>query len=156
MRILVDADACPVKKEILKVAKEKSIEVHMFFDNSHQYEDGYSTVYIHVYNDGYSEVFILDKGADSVDYFLINKVQSGDIVVSQDYGVASMGLSRKAYVLNQNGMIYTDDNILSLLSRRAMNQKIRKHSRVKGPKKRTKEDNTKFENSLRKIINSIL
>lgn len=143
MRILVDADACPVKTEILKVAKENKIDVHMFFDNSHQYEDGYSTVYI------------LDKGADSVDYFLINKVKKGDIIVTQDYGVASMGLSKNAYVLNQNGLIYTDDNIMTLLSRRALNQKIRKHSRVKGPKKRTKEDNIKFENSLRKIINSI-
>jgi len=144
MRILVDADACPVKTEILKVAKENNMEVHMFFDNSHQYEDGYSTVYI------------LDKGADSVDYFLINKVQAGDIIISQDYGVASMGLSKRAHVLNQNGLIYTDDNMMSLLSRRAMNQKIRKHSRVKGPKKRTKEDNAKFEKSLRNIINSIL
>ncbi len=144
MRILVDADACPVKSEILRVAKEHSIETHMFFDNSHSYEDGYSTVYI------------LDKGADSVDYFLINKVQEGDIIVTQDYGVASMGLSKKAFVLNQNGLIYTDDNILTLLSRRALNQKIRKHSRVKGPKKRTKQDNAKFENSLRKIINNIL
>ena len=144
MRIMVDADACPVKKEILTVAKEFKLEVHMFFDNSHQYEDGYSTVYI------------LDKGADSVDYYLINRVQKGDIIVSQDYGVASMGLSKKAHVLNQNGLIYNDDNMMSLLSRRAMNQKIRKHSRVKGPKKRTKEDNAKFEKSLRFIINSIL
>lgn len=143
MRILVDADACPVKKEILKVAKELNLDVHMFFDNSHQYEDGYSTVYI------------LDKGSDSVDYFLINKVQQGDIIVSQDYGVASMGLAKKAKVINQNGLIYTDENILSLLSRRAMNQKLRKHTRVKGPKKRTKEDNIKFENSLRKLINNI-
>lgn len=144
MRILVDADACPVKSEILTVAKEFKLEVHMFFDNSHQYEDGYSTVYI------------LDKGADSVDYFLINKTLIGDIIISQDYGVASMGLSKKAHVLNQNGLIYNDDNMMSLLSRRAMNQKIRKHSRVKGPKKRTKEDNKKFEKSLRFIINSIL
>jgi uncharacterized protein YaiI (UPF0178 family) len=143
MRILVDADACPVKNEILKVAKEKKLEVIMFFDNSHQYEDGYSKVYI------------LDKGADSVDYFLINKSQPGDIIITQDYGVASMGLAKNAYVLHHNGLIYTDDNILSLLSRRALNQKIRKHTRVRGPKKRTQEDNIKFEKSLRKIINSI-
>lgn len=142
MRILVDADACPVKKEILKVAKECAIPVSMFFDNSHQYSDGYS------------EVFILDKGADSVDYFLINRVQKGDIIVSQDYGVASMGLSKNAFVINQNGLVYTDDNIMSLLTSRAMNQKLRKHTRVKGPRKRTKEDNQKFELSLRKLIKS--
>ena len=93
MRILVDADACPVKKEILEIAKEKNIEVSMFFDNAHVYEDGYSTVYI------------LDKGADSVDYFLINKTVAGDIIVTQDYGVATMALSKKAYPINQNGLI---------------------------------------------------
>ena len=87
---------------------------------------------------------------------LINKVTPGDIIVTQDYGVASMGLSKRAHVLSQNGLIYTDDNMMSLLSRRAMNQKTRKHSRVKGPKKRTQDDNVKFEKSLRIIINSIL
>lgn len=142
MRILVDADACPVKEIIVRLAKEKKIEVSMFFDNSHLYEDGYSKVYI------------LDKGRDSVDYFLINKVQPGDIVVSQDYGVASMALGKKAYPINQNGLIYTDDNILSLLNQRAINQKIRRHKNMKGPKKRTPENNKKFEEKLRFLINN--
>lgn len=141
MRILVDADACPVKNEILKVAKEYQMEVHMFFDNSHEYKDGYSTVYI------------LDKGADSVDYALINKSEQGDIIVTQDYGVATMALSKKAFPINQNGMIYNDDNMMGLLSQRALNQKLRKHTRIKGPKKRTKKDNQDFEISLRKLIN---
>lgn len=142
MRILVDADACPVKKEILEVAKEYKLEVHMFFDNAHEYHDGYSTVYI------------LDKGADSVDYALINKTVKGDIVVTQDYGVATMALSKKAYPINQNGLIYNDDNILSLLNQRALNQKLRKHVKMKGPKKRTKENNINFKNSLIKVIKS--
>ena len=98
MRIMVDADACPVKELILKHAKMHKLEVHMFFDNSHVYKDGYSTVYI------------LDKGADSVDYALINKSQKGDIVVTQDYGVATMALSKNCYPINQNGLIYDDDN----------------------------------------------
>lgn len=142
MRILVDADACPVKKEILKLAKEYELEVHMFFDNSHEYSDGYSTVYI------------LDKGADSVDYALINKSKPGDIIVTQDYGVASMALSKTAYPINQNGLIYNDDNMMGLLSQRALNQKLRRHTRMKGPKKRTIQNNKDFENSLRKLINS--
>jgi len=144
MRILVDADACPVKKEVLVCAKEQNLEVHMFFDNSHEYEDGYSTVYI------------LDKGADSVDYALINKSLVGDIIISQDYGVATMALSKMAFPINQNGMIYNDDNIMSLLTNRAMNQKIRRHKNMKGPKKRTKQNNIDFENSLRKLIKSNL
>ena len=141
---MVDADACPVKKEILELAKEYSIEVMMFFDNAHVYEDGYS------------KVFILDKGADSVDYFLINKVLEGDIIVTQDYGVATMTLSKKAYPINQNGLIFTDDNILSLLNQRAFNKKIRRHKNLKGPKKRTKQDSINFSANLRKLINSYL
>ena len=140
MRILVDADACPVKKEILELAKQYDLEVHMFFDNSHQYEDGYSTVYI------------LDKGADSVDYALINRSLKGDIIVTQDYGVATMALSKKAFPLNQNGLIYNDDNIMGLLSNRAINQKIRRHKNMKGPKKRTQQNNIDFSKSLKKLI----
>ena len=142
MRILVDADACPVKKEILEVAKQYKLEVHMFFDNAHEYSDGYSTVYI------------LDKGADSVDYALINKTVTGDIVITQDYGVATMALSKKAFPINQNGLIYDDDNIMSLLNQRAFNQKMRKHVKMKGPKKRRKENNIKFKNALLTVINS--
>jgi len=144
MRILVDADACPVKKEILVLAKEYNIEVSMFFDNAHVYEDGYSTVYI------------LDKGADSVDYFLINKTVPGDIVVTQDYGVATMALSKKAHPINQNGLIFNDDNILGLLNQRAINQKIRRHKNMKGPKKRTRKDGLYFSQNLRKLINNFL
>lgn len=144
MRILVDADACPVKEIILKIAKQQNLKVLMFFDNAHVYEDGYS------------EVYILDKGADSVDYFLINKLHEGDIVITQDYGVATMALSKKCFPINQNGLIFNDDNILSLLNNRAMNQKIRRHKNMKGPKKRTKENDETFEKNLRFVINSNL
>lgn len=140
MKILVDADACPVKEEILKVAKKHHLDVHMFFDTAHVYEDGYSTVYI------------LDKGADSVDYALINKTTKGDIVVTQDYGVATMALSKQALAINQNGLIYTDDNIMTLLSKRAHSQKIRRHKNLKGPKKRIKKDDITFMKNLEKLV----
>jgi uncharacterized protein YaiI (UPF0178 family) len=142
MKILVDADACPVKPIIVHVAKECKLPVWMFFDTSHTYEDGYS------------RVSILDKGRDSVDYALINEVQTGDIVVTQDYGVATMALSKQAHPIHHNGLIFSDDNILSLLNNRAMNQKQRKHRYPKGPKKRTKEDDVKFEKNLRSLISS--
>ncbi|QMS85632.1 YaiI/YqxD family protein [Candidatus Xianfuyuplasma coldseepsis] len=141
MRILVDADACPVKKQIVDVAKPRSIDVWMFFDTSHQHEDGYS------------KTFQFDKGHDSVDYALINKVQAGDIVVTQDYGVATMALSKNALPIHHNGLIYTDDNILSLLNNRATNQKHRKHRYPKGPKKRTEKDNQRFTKNLISLIN---
>lgn len=141
MRILVDADACPVKEIIVKLAKKNNLKTLMFLDNSH------------VYKDGYSEVFILDKGADSVDYFLINKLEKGDIVVTQDYGVATMALSKLCFPINQNGLVYDNDNIMSLLHQRATNQKLRKHKKMKGPKKRQQKDNERFEESLNNLIN---
>ena len=144
MRILVDADACPVKEIVLELAKKYQLETHMFFDNSHVYEDGYSTVYI------------LDKGADSVDYFLINKTLPGDIVVTQDYGVASMALAKKALPIHQNGIVFTNDNMITFLESRRMHQKLRKHKNLKGPKKRTHKDDQKFKKQLDNLISSNL
>ena len=87
---------------------------------------------------------------------MINKTVTGDIVVTQDYGVATMALSKKAYPINQNGLIFNDDNILSLLNQRAINKKLRRHSNLKGPKKRTSNDSIKFSINLRKLINNYL
>ena len=142
MRILVDADACPVKKIIVDLAKENNLEVIMFFDNAHVYEDGYSKVYI------------IDKGADSVDYFLINRALPNDIVVTGDYGLASMALAKKTYPISPRGLIYTEDNIMGLLNQRAFSQKVRKHRNLKGPKKRVSNDDEKFRYSLNVIISN--
>ena len=142
MNILVDADACPVKNIILKIAKEINIPVFMFIDNTH------------ILNDGYSEVIIVDKARDSVDIALINRTKEFDIVVTQDYGVAAMALGKGAYALNQNGLIYDKDNIDQLLFERHLSQKVRRcGGRTTGPRKRVKENDEKFEKSLRKILN---
>jgi len=138
MRILVDADACPVKHIIAKVAKEYGIPVVMFIDTSHQIDDGYS------------EVVIVDKQRDSVDIALINRTSSGDIVVTQDYGLAAMVLGKGAKVVNQNGMIYSSNNMDRLLFERHLSQKVRRSGRrISGPSKRTKADDGRFEEVLR-------
>lgn len=142
MRILVDADACPVKKIIVELAKKHAIEVQMFFDNAHVYEDDYS------------KVFIIDKGADSVDYFLINRALQNDIVVTGDYGLASMALAKRTFPISPRGLIYTEENIMGLLSQRAFSQKLRKHKNLKGPKKRVSNDDEKFRKSLNIIISN--
>ncbi len=146
MRILVDADACPVVKIIEKVANENSIPVILFYDTSHSTQSDYS------------EIVIVSKGADAVDYALISKLKSFDIVVTQDYGVATMALTKKAYVINQNGREYTTENIDRLLFERHMAKKIRESSsksHLKGPRKRTDEDNKIFEMEFEKLINRI-
>jgi len=134
MQILVDADACPVKEIIVRLAKQRKIPVIMLIDTSHQI------------NDGYSRVITVDKAADSVDFALMGLLSAGDVVVTQDYGLAAMALGKKARVINQNGLIYTNDNIDRLLMERHVSGKIRRSGgRTKGPAKRTKADNDKFE-----------
>jgi len=141
--IYVDADSCPTKDLILKIAKENLIDVHMFFDTSHIYEDSYA------------KVTIVDKGFDSVDYAIVNKLRTHDILVTNDYGLAAMALAKKAYVLDNNGLIYTKDNITELLSKRAQSQKERKHKNLRGPRKRKEKDDFTFEESLSSLIKDI-
>ncbi len=141
IQILVDADACPVKDIIVKNAKKRGIPVTMIIDTSHELFDGYSTV------------VIVDKARDSVDIKLINLLKRGDIVVTQDYGVAAMGLGKGAKVLNQNGLVYNDDNIDRLLFERHLGQKVRRAGgRTGSIKKRSKENDEAFEKALNQLL----
>lgn len=130
-----------MKHIITRLAKEYNITVVMFIDTSH------------VINDTISEVVTVDKQKDSVDIALINKTAAGDVVVTQDYGLAALALGSGARVLNQNGLIYSDDNIDRLLFERHMGQKVRRSGgRTSGPRKRVKEDDVKFEEALRRVL----
>ncbi len=141
MRILIDADACPVVDIAIDIAVENELECILLCDTAHYFNrDGARTI-------------VLGQGADSVDFALVNMVHKGDIVITQDYGLAAMCLARQSKVLNQNGMVYHDGNIDSLLTSRHMGQKIRRSGgRTKGPAKRTKEQDEMFANQLRKLI----
>ncbi len=145
MIIYVDADACPVTRIVEKIAKEFMLkDVLLCYTN-------------HILNSDYSEVCVIGAGADAVDIALINKCCRNDIVVTQDYGVAALALGKGAMAIHQSGRIFTDYNIDGLLMDRHLSKKARmsnsKHH-LKGPKKRTKEDDVRFENSLRKLIST--
>lgn len=141
MKILVDADACPVKEIIVRLAKQRKIPVTMLIDTSHQL------------NDGYSEVITVDKQADSVDFALMGLLTREDVVVTQDFGLAAMVLGKGARAVNQNGLVYTDSNIDKLLMERHIGAKARRGGgRTKGPAKRTKEDNDRFETSFENLL----
>lgn len=143
MQILVDADACPVIGIVEQKAKEYEIPCILLCDTNH------------VLFSDYSEVKIIGEGADAVDYALINICHKGDIVVSQDYGVAAMALGKGAFAIHQSGRWYTNDNIDQMLMERHMAKKARmgkgKHH-LKGPSKRTAEDDKRFEESFEKLI----
>lgn len=141
MKILIDADGCPVVDITIKIGKDYNIPIIVMCDTSH------------IINKTGVETIVLSKGSDSVDFALVNKVNKGDIIVTQDYGLAAMVLSKGGYPINQNGMVYTNENIDQLLFTRHICKKIRNEGqRTKGPRKRTKEDDIKFKNSLIDLI----
>ena len=110
----------------------------------------------HIFNKEGAKTMVFSKGADSVDFALINTVQKEDIVITQDYGLAAMAINKAKYVINQNGLIYNNENIDRLLYSRHISKKIRNSGgRVKGPKKRTKEDDINFERVLTQICESL-
>lgn len=142
-KILVDADACPVKDNIIAIAKRYGIKVILFVDTSH------------ILFDDYAEVVVIGKGSDAVDFALVNHTQQGDIVVTQDYGLAAMACSKGARAIHPNGFIYTKEALDRLLFERHLNAKIRKAGgRHPGSRKRKQADNTRFEQALIKLCSS--
>ena len=141
MRILIDADGCPVVDLTIGLAREFGLECIILCDTAHYFNrEGARTV-------------VLSQGADSVDFALVNMVRAGDIVVTQDYGLAAMCLARSGKPLNRNGMRYHDGNIDGLLASRHAAQKIRRGGgHTKGPAKRTKEQDEAFIRQLRNMI----
>lgn len=146
MQILIDADACPVIKITERTAREYQIPVTLLCDTNHILQSDYSTVKT------------IGAGADAVDFALINLCKKGDIVVTQDYGVAAMALGKGAYAIHQSGRRYTDENMDRLLMERHLSKKARRASaknHLKGPAKRSKEDDLIYEQSLRKLVEEI-
>ena len=141
MRILIDADGCPVVEETLAAAREYGVGCLILCDTSH------------VFARSGAETVVVSKGADSVDFALVNRLEKGDLVVTQDYGLAAMCLARGARVLHQDGLEYTADNIDGLLMARHTARKIRSGGgRLKGPPRRKPEQNAAFAAALRRIL----
>lgn len=143
MKILVDADACPVVRIVDSIAKKYKVPVTLLCDTNH------------VLSSDYSEVVIVGAGADAVDFKLISLCHQGDIVVTQDYGVAAMALGKKAYAIHQSGKWYTDENIDQMLMERHLAKNARRGSsknHLKGPRKRTAEDDQRFAESFERLL----
>lgn len=141
MRILIDADGCPVVDETLQLGKEYGVECLILCDTAH------------IIQKSGAQTLTFPTGADSVDFALVNMLSPGDLVITQDYGLAAMCLARRALILNQYGMEYTQDNIDSLLHLRdAVKKIVRGGGRVKGPAKRTAVHDRAFEEALRRIL----
>lgn len=141
MKILVDADACPVKKIIEKIAKKYKLQVIMVSNSSH------------IINSDYSKHIVVDRNSQAADIAIVNNTLAGDIVITQDYGLASMVLGRGAKAIHPDGKVYTDDNIDTLLMQRYLNAKARQAKiRITNPKKRSDKDNERFTKNFDRLI----
>ncbi|MCR4925795.1 MAG: YaiI/YqxD family protein [Clostridiales bacterium] len=144
MQIFIDADGCPVVDLTIKIAKSHNLPCTIICDTSHIFEkEGIETITV-------------EKGADSVDFKLVNLIKENDIAVTQDYGLAAMCLSKRAVPINQNGLVFTEENIDGLLFSRYLGKKLRSSGeRIKGPSKRTKEQDKSFEKNLIRLIGDL-
>ena len=141
MKVFVDADACPVVDITVRLCKQSEIPCMLLCDTAHE-----------IRRDG-AQTFVFDKGADSVDFALVSRVSAGDIVVTQDYGLASMCLAKRAKVIHQDGWLYTEDNIGALLFQRHESKKYRMAGgRIKGPSKRRAEQDRAYETALQQLL----
>ncbi|GGC98610.1 YaiI/YqxD family protein [Pontibacillus salipaludis] len=144
MNIYVDADACPVKEIIIEEATKERLHVTLVKSFSHysnkQEPPGVDTVYV-------------DTGAEAADYRIMQLAQAGDLIVTQDYGLASLALTKGCIVLHHSGFAYTHDNIDRLLITRHASAQARKSGkRTKGPKALTSKDREAFRELLVQYI----
>ncbi len=137
-KILVDADACPVKDIIIEVAKQFNLEVTMFSNFSHE---------INI-TEPHVKIIRVDSGADVADFKIANATNKHDIVVTQDYGLATMILAKQAYVISPRGLVFNNDNIDSLLMTRHINKVNRRQKKYSSIPKRKQQDNDNFKQNF--------
>lgn len=142
MTIIIDADGCPVRDIAVRSARKHGLQAIIVSDINHMFRDDYA------------KVITVDKGIDSADFKIIGLLKSGDLVITQDYGLASLVLAKKAFAMDQNGMIFTEDNIEMLLLRRHISKNVRRAGgKTKGPSKRKRENDVEFKETLENFIN---
>jgi len=146
MRVIIDADACPVKEIILKVAQEYNVPVVMVASIAHQLD--YADV---------AEIISVDNAPQATDMAIVNLICPGDLVVTQDYGLASLVLAKGGAAISPRGMIFTGKNIDNLLYQRYLGSKIRRQGgRQRGPRAHSKDDNVWFEHNLRRLLRELI
>ncbi len=140
MKILIDGDASPVNAISVEIAKIFELEI-IIYSNYHHDIKNYDYKNFKAVTVGYEP--------DSVDFAIVNNCLPKDIVVTQDYGLATLCLAKQAFPIHPKGYEYTNENITLMLERRHQNKKNKRYSTIK---KRTKNDDELFKNTLKSII----
>lgn len=145
MKIYVDADGSPVVNIAVDVAREYALEIIIVKNYAHQ-----------IYSD-YAEVISVDISNDSADFYIVNHLNKGDVVVTQDYGLAALCLSKGAYAINQSGFMFTEENIDGMLNRRYIHRVLRDQGKGhSNPKKRKPSEDVKFGQEFVGLIEKII
>lgn len=143
-KVIVDADACP--RSCLAVLRRLKgswgyrlltiSSVDHVIDNAHHITVG--------------------QGKDSTDLAVVNQTKSGDIVVTQDWGLAALVLGKGAHVISPSGRVFTDANIDFLLEERSLKARYRRAGgRTRGPSARTRRDDQRFEKNLVELLTQV-
>lgn len=144
MHIYIDADGCPVVEQTIRIARQQGIPCTIICDSAH------------LLRDDYADTITVSTGADSADFRLVNLLQPGDLVITQDYGLAAMCLARQAYAMHQDGGQYTPDNMDGLLAARHTARCIRRQGgRLRGAPKRTPAQDQAFCRALEAWIHKM-
>ncbi len=102
------------------------------------------------------QIVQVDRSDQSADLYIANHIRKGDILVTQDYGLAAIGLSKGALVLSNRGQRYREETIGFMLEQRHISAKQRRNGRYgKGPKPFSDEDRDKFLQALTKLLSSL-
>ncbi|MBS3970178.1 MAG: DUF188 domain-containing protein [Clostridia bacterium] len=144
MKILVDADSCPKKAMMILIELAGLYNVPLLAISSfnHQIEG--------------IEKIIVGNEPQAADMALINKTSRGDIVVTQDWGLASLVLSKGGNCIAPSGYVYSKEKIAFMLEERHIKAKVRKGGgRTKGPAPRSKEDDERFRKNLELLLKQV-
>lgn len=143
LHVFVDADACPVKPEVYRVAGRYGLEVTLVANSWMRVPDGI-------------RLEVVGAGADVADDFIVEHVEADDLVVTADIPLAGRCLSKGARVLGSNGKPFTEDGIGEALATRDLLEELRGAGQATGgPPPLTKRDRSRFLEQLDQMIQSI-
>ncbi|HJF18766.1 MAG TPA: YaiI/YqxD family protein [Enterococcus columbae] len=147
MQLFIDGDGCPVKSEVITLAKNYGLSVKIITSIAHYTQKDYPANVTFQY---------VDKGSDRADYEIVSQLKKDDILITQDYGLASLALAKCQAVFHHSGMRYTLENIDYLLANRYISQQVRKSGhRTKGPSPFTKADRLKFYDQFNDFLSKL-
>ncbi|WP_071460158.1 YaiI/YqxD family protein [Bacillus massilinigeriensis] len=140
----MDADSCPVKKEIVELSSRYKVPVVFVASYDHMLNDESVGKWVYV-----------DPGSDAADLYIMNHALRGDLAVTQDIGLASALLGKGVYVLSPRGMEYQEDKIPMMLEIRHYSARLRRKGHFgKGPKAFSQDDRERFVKELAKHLST--